>query len=224
MKAPSEKHLEDWIVNNPQYVGDTFDEDEYPLLPHEQNVVVHFNAHQYTYPYISRILKRQPTFPYGRADLIATDEVSVSAIELKLGAIDGETIAQILRYMHALRHIYGTIAEREYITNKDAKAHLVYANSLMPESGSPIITGIVIGNTIKDPKILTLTPMLGINIVTYDYDPVANFYRFETHGTWVDMSGMIDAAAEYANGIIGDMFAQLIRNRIDVHKWLGVKQ
>jgi hypothetical protein len=211
MKAPSEKHLEDWIVNNLDYFGDAFDKNVYGLLPIEDPLWI--NSDEYTYPFFSHVLKRQARFPFGIADLITTDGDSICAVELKAGAVDGETIAQVLRYMHALRHIYSRVSEQEHYANPDVAAHYDYWGSLVVESGAHVIRGVVVGNGIKDRKILSLSPLLGIDIVVYDYDPATDFYRFNTESSWIDNLGMSDAADDYATGIIGNQFRSIIAQR-----------
>lgn len=80
-KAPSEKHLEDWIVANPDVL--TF----YEGLP-------------------VQIIGRQVNLPSGRADIIARCGINLLVVELKKGEVDQATVVQVMRYMHDLKHIW----------------------------------------------------------------------------------------------------------------------
>lgn len=75
MEAPSEKHLEDWLVKNYPFASEPFQ------------------------------IKRQVSLPSGRADLIVIEQRSISIVELKKGRIDSLALAQCLRYMGDIRSI-----------------------------------------------------------------------------------------------------------------------
>lgn len=84
MIAPSERHLEDWLVNNPQKIFDFSDE----------------------HPSSLQWVARQLNLPSGRADLIGYEGGGDLAVfELKKGAIDSDTLAQCLRYMRDIDKI-----------------------------------------------------------------------------------------------------------------------
>lgn len=80
--APSEKHLEDWIVANLSLFGED----------------ARIN--------IRRLVARQPQFPSGRPDLILAIQGSVSVVELKKDRADGRAVAQVLRYLGDIRMIH----------------------------------------------------------------------------------------------------------------------
>ncbi len=75
--APSEKHLEDWIVDN------------YPSA----------------FPHGGHIVGRQLATPAGRIDILSFGTHFVDVIELKRGPIDGAALFQVLRYMRVLTSV-----------------------------------------------------------------------------------------------------------------------
>ncbi len=78
MKAPTEKHLEDWIA-------------------------LHLNA---VLPIGSILLRRQLRLPSGIADMVAVNGRYLTVIELKKGVVDAACVVQALRYMCDLQGIY----------------------------------------------------------------------------------------------------------------------
>src|SRR5690554_595983 len=127
--APSEKHLEDWIVANPEKV-----------LPNSK-----WSLRDYaTESAIGTILARQPRLPSGRPDLITRTYHSIQVVEIKRGPIQSETITQCLRYMHDIQHIAMTV-EIANIGNPAFK----YAKDY-----DAIASGIVIGSDLPDENLL----------------------------------------------------------------------
>lgn len=88
--APSEKHLEDWIVNNIE------------LFAEDARLQVR------------RIVARQPEFPSGRPDLILATVGSVAVVELKKYKADGQAVAQVLRYLGDMRIVHDYHNEGEF--------------------------------------------------------------------------------------------------------------
>lgn len=80
MKAPSERHLEDWIVAHPEdFGGEYFD----------------FN-----------LRVRQFPLPSGRLDLLGTDFNTIYVIEIKKDNLKPQTLSQVLRYKKDLHRIW----------------------------------------------------------------------------------------------------------------------
>lgn len=213
MKAPSEKHLEDWIVNNFQCLGDVLDVEEYPPYPCEPDAWI--SETEYIFPYFDRLLKRQPRFPFGRADLIVKGWSNISAVELKAGTIDGETVSQVQRYMSALTYIYKSVVEVARHDTPDFKPHFPYLETLLLDMGLNAVGGMVLGHSLKDKNLLPLCSALGIEVVLYEYDPATNVYRFHQEGgAWVAGSKMVETADDYARGILGTAFREIIEMTI----------
>lgn len=86
MNAPSEKHLEDWIYQNPQIIN--------PFTPDTVDVVA-----------------RQMRLQSGIPDLIAMYGAQLRVIELKKDVIDIAAITQLMRYMAEIRSIWNLAIE-----------------------------------------------------------------------------------------------------------------
>lgn len=82
MLAPSEKHLEDWMVHA---------------------------VESGQFEWAKRLIGRQVVLPSGIADLLLLTSNWLTVVELKKGDINDHTIAQVLRYMGDLRGIYEAI-------------------------------------------------------------------------------------------------------------------
>lgn len=87
MKAPTEKHLEDWIVNNPSHFAD--------CQPGEQ----FYSA------FVDRFIGRQFRLPFGIVDLIGVKTNTLQVIELKKGVIDYASVCQCMRYVAQIKEI-----------------------------------------------------------------------------------------------------------------------
>jgi len=171
-KAPSEKHLEDWICTNVDrctYIDNDFLEDE----------------EWYHHQFITRIAAQQPSFPAGIPDLIAIhqDEMwqpSLSIVELKKDVINTEALAQCLRYMRDLQIIFADC--RYSTTHHPGKIPYLsrdmerYMTGIIPE-----VSGILIGHTIADNNIKIAAMASDISIYLYDY--VEDDYRFRPSGS-----------------------------------------
>lgn len=79
MKAPTEKHLEDWIVAT----NSLFDEREG-----------------------AELVARQLPLPSGRLDLLYHRFDSVAVAEIKKGMLDTHSLTQVLSYIHDLKRIW----------------------------------------------------------------------------------------------------------------------
>lgn len=147
--APTEKHIEDWIVDN---LND-------------------FNRQ--TYFNIQRIVARQPQIPTGIPDLVAYMPLSLTIIEIKKGAIDIKAISQLNRYMVDIAHLHNLLYS-ELKTPNDLHAHN-HASVVMGWQRSPI-HGVLVGNSIDKQTILHARTV-GIEYVLYVYD--GKTYKFE---------------------------------------------
>jgi RecB family endonuclease NucS len=95
MKAPNEKHLEDWIVSRNGSIlatpGDNY-----------------------------KVIGRQVRLSAGIADLIVFDGDSLWVYELKKDTIDTHALAQILRYKDDLRQIWRYVCRKQLSDRNDA--------------------------------------------------------------------------------------------------------
>lgn len=106
-EAPSEKHLEEWVVENITHV-----------VPH------------------AAVLARQLRLPSGVLDVLAyaSQHNMLHVLELKKGLVDTRTVVQVLRYMNDLQGIYqevvgtmfvmGVLDRREFDYTFEKKSHI----------------------------------------------------------------------------------------------------
>lgn len=140
MKAPSEKHLEDWILANPEKLQ-------------------HFYK-----PLIHKVLECQCRFECGIADIVAKGNAGVLVIELKKDGVDEAVIAQCLRYCFELRSsVQSLLADIEVNDLWGCKDYNFHFESWF-------VTPVVIGSHVKNAATGYLADMGNILIFTYDYD------------------------------------------------------
>lgn len=168
-KAPTEKHLENWIVDNFHWFGDLYDND---YLYGFENVAVKFNEDQFVVPLGHRIVGRQFQLPDGIADLIITDDNRLMVVELKKGPVTFDALGQCLRYMNNLQSIfYAVRADTRNPDNPD-RLKYEYTRPQYEEVGQGWaygdIVGVLVGNSIADPNILVAASVCGIEVFTYD--------------------------------------------------------
>lgn len=190
MKAPSEKHLEDWIVANREL-----------FEPQEE---LHF-------PYLERIIARQPRLPSGIADLIGVNCDQVVVVELKRDLIDEKVIGQTLRYMANLKRMWNHAWQIGL--KRDGSEQYTYCfrqplslvHGLRGEVG-----GLIVGHRIEKQSVIDAAAGAGIDVVTYDY--VDDSYVF------YDWSGshseaFNQAIFDFAYGAIGEAMRDVMRLR-----------
>lgn len=117
MIAPTERHLEDWIVQHA------------PLA----------------LPY-STILQRQLALPSGIADLLVVRKHYLSVVELKKGRIDADCIAQTLRYMGDLFGLYEEVAGRLFSRQLLTRAEFDATYSYLPHVVQGMVIGSGLGD------------------------------------------------------------------------------
>jgi len=205
MKAPSEKHLEDWIVDYPEYVGysvDDIDPDDWwdGFLP-----------------LINRVLTRQTKLPSGISDLIVLatgiQDISIAVVEIKRNAINADTLAQTLRYMRDIREIF-------YWARCDFGFH----DNYYPDIGvwgschglTPEVTGVMIGHSLSDRNIAIAGEACGIVSVLYDYDPTSNMYKFDITGDdeRIPATQRLNVYKEFTFGSIGIGMREVMEHRL----------
>jgi hypothetical protein len=170
MRAPTERHLEDWICENLWLFGELEEADE--CYPHESTVDEYYwvSDTHFVDTYVSRIVCRQVSFPHGIPDLIGLDSMNecLRVIELKKGPITLEAVAQCARYMYDLRKIVGV----EDVTSPFSDVTVAqWANMNDTRVASPMVQGMVVGSDLPDRNVMALAKLVDIRLVTYDLQP-----------------------------------------------------
>lgn len=144
-EAPSEKHLEEYIIDNFAEFGD------------KSGVYFDFIANQVK-------------LPSGKCDLIGigcnpgyTPLYSVCIAELKKGHVDETAFMQLLRYMSDVKSIWEYCLDGiPYIANPSFE----YAELCTFE-------GVLIGKSVSD-SVIAACGAVNVNVVLYDFDPTAH--------------------------------------------------
>lgn len=144
-EAPSEKHLEDYIIENFTEFGDTSG--------------VYFD-----------FVSRQVKLPSGKCDLVgigcdpnSAPLYSVCIAELKKGHIDESAAMQLLRYMSDVKSIWHYCLDGIPYINNPAYD---FAQGCTFE-------GVLIGHSVSD-KVIAACGAINVNVVLYDFDPAAD--------------------------------------------------
>jgi hypothetical protein len=177
--APSEKHLEDWIVANPHL-----------FVPNWWLLSTSEGRHYA--PLIEYIISRQTKLSRGIADLIVNTPAGVAVVELKKGTIDTDAIVQVLRYMADLEEIRIFVDIEMRATIPEFQYHLPLEDD---------IWGYVCGHSIFEKKVLSVCHALRITPVLYTYQ--CGTYEFDTPAD-VRPPQVIDVACDFSHGAIGD--------------------
>lgn len=143
MKAPSERHLEDYLCDHPGI---------FPQVDPRINPAPAFN-----------LICRQPVFPTGRPDLIGTwYGAQLAIVELKKGSITPLAFAQLMRYM---RDIQGLLYDALYVHfHSDAPF-----KKLDCSLEQTFIRGVLVGHAIE-PSLLMACEACNVDVFFYDFD------------------------------------------------------
>ncbi len=203
-KAPTEKHLEQWIVNNFLYFGL---KTEYSgRIPDYRDPSIYYASDTIRYEMFgSEIIGRQVQLPNGIADLMLVHEIAslrgnvqahnIKVVELKKHEITYKALGQCARYLHDLRNIYSHL-RRQAIDS----GYSEYFYEKPDWSGTSMATreiqGLLIGHGYEDENLLIAAKTVGVTVIHYDYDPEANAYSFHE----IEADGDVDGktAARYA--------------------------
>lgn len=120
--APNEKHLEDWIVANPQQFY--------------RDVRIAYGR---------RIVARQCALSTGIADLIIAGKLGLRVIELKKGLVDGHAVAQVIRYTGELEYLFSYV-ESQFVTD-DSYWDNYYD---IDQCSLPKVCGVLIGHSFDE--------------------------------------------------------------------------
>lgn len=209
--APSEKHLEDWIVKNFHGFGTIWQDGELPDICYPE-VPYRIDNSRLVSPFFNSIVGRQFPLPSGRPDLLARNETQIAAIEIKKGAITYETIGQCLRYMYDLRQIFyrkfhklvsGWTNDGSFQYEPDGISDL--ETHEYPQSE---IFGLVVGHSLQDKNIALVASVARIQVVTYTYDGFGYQFNHET----IYGEENLDYG-DYVNGSLGGVMASIMVRR-----------
>lgn len=174
VRAPSEKHLEDWICGNIDRFGGAMDSRIYFPSGQEHDDYYWVDQHRYIMPHVDYLIGRQMRFMHGRADLVGMciSRRDIYAIELKADAVNLEAVAQVARYISDIREITGVASS---MTPFDDLPQEVWNKVI---ASNPVVRGLVVGFAAPDESTSVLAELLNVHIAVYDYDPVEG-YTFE---------------------------------------------
>lgn len=211
LKAPSEKHLEDWIIANPHLFGDLWPaEDVHPSHLANSNMTA-YGEDEYIVPHFQHIITRQPRFPMGRPDLIVQTDSSVQVIELKKGPITADTIAQTLRYMGVLRELMSWVIMKRHAEIELPERPYQWEFDGFPEGE---ITGLIVGSGLADSNLPIVAAAGNIELFIYEYDQSKDFYTF-TCERFNTERAHAEQYTEWAQGAIGDALIHTLKTNAE---------
>ena len=193
--APSEKHLEDWIVGN-------LDGFRWQGYLDYQTV-------------LTQLIARQVKLPAGICDLIGLglwDTTNVLfAVELKQGVIDSKTVAQCLRYIRDLQEVFVRV-RYPYDPSGD---YMIwdYETHGSAERGfgrGPEIAGIVVGHRVSDDNLLVACEAASIRAYTYRFENDTYTFQYQRPPR---VHYRVTTYDDLAYGAIGEAMRAVIRDR-----------
>lgn len=177
MKAPSEKHLEDWIIAN----GLVY---QIGCTPNDGPDDPDYAESDYL-SVIAKLLGRQVRLPSGICDLIGITNFkrpAITVFELKRGPVDSHSLAQCLRYMRDIK----TICEEVLHPSEGYTTLHLGAIDAAAEYRAlyymPLVTGALVGSDVADKHIVTACEASDIAVFTYDY--IDGDYIFDPLSEW----------------------------------------
>lgn len=167
MKAPSEKHLENWIFKNG--IGKV-----YNCLSLTGEYFLHDTA--------PKLVGSQIQVPYGFIDLLYMYDNSFMIVEIKKGAINSKTLNQILRYAHNIEDLLMTHCKDNGLL-LDVDVDRFYKGNN--------IDLVVIGSSI-DRETSMAIESLRIDAFEYDFDGESYFFKQAGHKSVYESSYTYD--------------------------------
>lgn len=151
-KAPSEKHLEEYLWKNPGALNTSSLPTRGPLC-------------EYSF------LWRQLRLPSGIADLVGVYlGIALVFVELKVGTIDTKAFAQLMRY----KRDFKIMLEAALIEYQESNADLNCFLSINPCKYSwwdrAVLSSALIGHTIESEALLLACDACDTTVITYDFD------------------------------------------------------
>jgi hypothetical protein len=171
MKAPSERHLEDWIVDHLKHFGTVL-----PFPPRqedEDDTYVWVSDNEIVWPLVHKMLGRQVPTKHGRIDLLALTDWGITVIELKKAEITLESVAQCAKYMYDIQLF------RNYQT-ADAMGlelwHEDYWSVRRELTEACRVVGMVVGTELPSDDVQALAALCDIHLITYNYLPDGEYH------------------------------------------------
>lgn len=204
MIAPSRKHLEDWIVDNHDFVYymDIIEEDGKPCAVH---------------PLVKKVIKRKTKLPSGFCDLVTIVEgyggVSVAATKLEWDSIDHHTVTQCLCSMRDLRETFVNV--RHPGIDSPLYMGLNYRSPGLCDQvvgNEPEVTGLIVGYKLSDQNLIAACEAADIVLLTYEY--TKSGYNFDRLSD-VDYKGRAEIYRNFAYGAIGEAMREIVKDRYE---------
>lgn len=150
-KAPSEKHLEDYLWTHPEAFGEENWNGE--------------NALPHIVP-----LWRQVHMVSGIVDMVASNfDCGLAVIEIKKGKIDTKAFAQLMRYMRDFKNFVNYALCRA--NEEDPRlGNLSIYDLNIHEWRDLLLRGILVGEAIEDHNLLVACRACDVAVYTYNFD------------------------------------------------------
>lgn len=222
--APSEKHLEDWIIAHPDRIGEPIPLDWVPEYARPDNPYM-VNEDEYLSPYFNNFVGRQISLPNGRADLVMVSYHALVVVELKKGPITYDVIGQCMRYISDLDGIYSQVltdAQYSGAAGKSYFYHQQYYSSIRDIHQNEI-WGMVVGHGVQDKNIPIVAEACGIKTVQYQYNPNEDEYTFEE--VYSEFKGLpSDVYGPYLGAKIAKAMRYVASKRVEHLRKMGSRQ
>lgn len=188
-RAPSEKHLEQWIVDHPELFRD-------------EVLYESFNC-----PFVDDFVARQLRLPSGVADLVGIDGYGeqLLAIELKVDVLDARAMAQVMRYVNDLRNIW-SIVELEVLGLLNYDQYHYHKRHDDPAE----IGGCLVCYKADDVNLIRACTACSINVIEYDYTGDEYTFQVVTDDSSWDHKKQYE---QFANGWMRDVMRSIMRER-----------
>lgn len=163
MKAPSEKHLEDYLWTHPEALGMIGIPPQYG--PDSPRYNLWF---------------RQFHVPSGIIDLLGCN-YRVCAFELKKGILTAQSLTQLMRYMFDVRNMVERLM-MDWFSEPGPLQNWAkqYWDPNSAHGAMGLVGGVLIGHDYENDNLLTACAGCDIDVLIYDYDGVT--YKFEECG------------------------------------------
>lgn len=199
MKAPSEKHLEDYLWQHPEALG-------MMEIPEE------WGSDDPVHNFVTRQLR----LPSGIADLISVSWATVfTVIELKRGDIDSQAFTQLMRYRADINWIFEDIQLQYARSQKKHWEYLMQQEGINGSMKERMLDGLLIGHAVPDRNLLYACEARRVGVILYDYD-IQNGYTFECVSTHTvrDYEWQTPAIDQLKTSKVGRVIEKLITDHL----------